>query len=418
MSKSSATSRSRSESYRVDSGFGRVVVGSVSKRAQSYFDLSKQNMEETEWLISEKKTIQKISFLSTVGTQLIPVIFAVFINLLDACTFGSVFFPVSLNQTGMAIEIFLISTFVVQIILLGNSSFKSGLGTSMAENIPFIHTIALNVKSSLEKINLPEKVFPTILITVFFSTILNGVLFYIVGYFEMGNILHYFPHHVILGMTIGFGIFLLNTAIEICTSIVLSGSSSYFLALSQISYNGLCQLIIVFVIEILLRFVEYCDLSPLAVPVLMFCVPVSFYVVLGVSGVSLDHARELTWLFRAENAGAWYDTWSGFNLSLVHWSEVLQQWPTVISLAFFTLILVPIRIPSLSLITGDDVNFDEELKAQGLANIAAGLLGTPHNYLSYSNSVFYFLVGGRDIEFCSSSNRRSDHGPSRSRSDC
>jgi SulP family sulfate permease len=53
------------------------------------------------------------------------------------------------------------------------------------------------------------------------------------------------------------------------------------------------------------------------------------------------------------------------------------------------------RIPSLSAITNEDVDFDEELKAQGLANILAGALGAPHNYLTYSNSIFYFILGGR-----------------------
>lgn len=56
---------------------------------------------------------------------------------------------------------------------------------------------------------------PTILITVCISTILNGTLFYLVGYFRLGYILHFFPRHVILGMTFGFGIFLLLTSLQV-----------------------------------------------------------------------------------------------------------------------------------------------------------------------------------------------------------
>lgn len=74
---------------------------------------------------------------------------------------------------------------------------------------------------------------------------------------------------------------------------------------------------------------------------------------------------------------------------------VFSQWPTIFSLGFFTLILVPIRIPSLSIITGDDVDFDDELKAQGVANILSACVGAVHNYLSYSNSIFYYMVGGK-----------------------
>jgi hypothetical protein len=83
--------------------------------------------------------------------QIIPVIFAVFINLLDAVTFGTCFFPAVLGETSsLAIDLFLFSTFIVQIVLIVMSSFQCGLGTSMAENIPFIHTMALGVYSSMQ----------------------------------------------------------------------------------------------------------------------------------------------------------------------------------------------------------------------------------------------------------------------------
>lgn len=65
----------------------------------------------------------------------------------------------------------------------------------------------------------------------------------------------------------------------------------------------------------------------------------------------------------------------------IHWDVVAMQFPTILSLAAFTLVLVPIRIPTLAMITGriadkphtitsnylsgDEVDFDSELKAQG-----------------------------------------------------
>jgi SulP family sulfate permease len=81
-------------------------------------------------------------------------------------------------------------------------------------------------------------------------------------------------------------------------------------------------------------------------------------------------------------------------LAMIEWSVVLAQFPIILSLMTFTLLLVPVRIPTLSMLTGDDVDFDEELKAQGMGNIVSGAFGSVHNYLSYSNSVFFFNVGG------------------------
>jgi SulP family sulfate permease len=81
-------------------------------------------------------------------------------------------------------------------------------------------------------------------------------------------------------------------------------------------------------------------------------------------------------------------------LAMIEWSVVLAQFPIILSLMTFTLLLVPVRIPTLSMLTGDDVDFDEELKAQGMGNIVSGAFGSVHNYLSYSNSVFFFNVDG------------------------
>ena len=67
----------------------------------------------------------------------------------------------------------------------------------------------------------------------------------------------------------------------------------------------------------------------------------------------LWQVRGLGWLFPLVPSSHWYDTWAPFRMGEVDWLALLQQWPTIASLALFTLILVPIRIPSLALITGE-----------------------------------------------------------------
>lgn len=44
--------------------------------------------------------------------------------------------------------------------------------------------------------------------------------------------------------------------------------------------------------------------------------------------------------------------WNQFFSSEIHWAVVMMQLPTILSLTAFTLLLVPIRIPTLSMITG------------------------------------------------------------------
>lgn len=110
--------------------------------------------------------------------QVGPITFAVFINLLDPVTFGTCFFPIVLGDTSsFAIDLFLFSTVVVQTVFLVMSSFDCGLGTSMAENIPFIHTIALNVFTAMgggKGEYSVQEMMPTIMASLSISTLLNG----------------------------------------------------------------------------------------------------------------------------------------------------------------------------------------------------------------------------------------------------
>jgi SulP family sulfate permease len=286
--------------------------------------------------------------------QFIPVIFAVFINLLDACTFGTVFFPSKLgsNLSGLAIELFLLSTVVVQVVLIRMSSFNCGMGTSMAENIPFIHTMTTGIFDTLENTHTIEQMMPTVLFTVCISTVINGILFFIVGYFHLGSILHFFPRHVILGMTAGFGVFLLSTAIESSTGIVMADHVTPFSFLNALSPSRSCQLGIVVVFELVLRLVEHLKFNEVVVPCLMFLLPVIFYLVLAMTTTSFQQARTNDWMFPLTPTANWWDTWKLFDFSSISWTAVVGQWTTIASLAFFTLILVPIRIPSLSIVSG------------------------------------------------------------------
>jgi SulP family sulfate permease len=92
----------------------------------------------------------------------------------------------------------------------------------MAENIPFIHTMCLSIHDALHTTHTVKEMLPTILVTICLSTIFNGVLFYIFGALKLGNVLHFFPRHVILGMTGGFGVFLILCAVESTTGIILA----------------------------------------------------------------------------------------------------------------------------------------------------------------------------------------------------
>jgi MFS superfamily sulfate permease-like transporter len=84
-----------------------------------------------------------------------------------------------------------------------------------------------------------------------------------------GYILHYFPRHVILGMTFGFGIFLLCTCFQVTTG--FTADIHIFSTIFQLDSNSLIQLGLVTVVEIVLRVIAHYRIGgEMAGPLVMY----------------------------------------------------------------------------------------------------------------------------------------------------
>lgn len=55
----------------------------------------------------------------------------------------------------------------------------------------------------------------------------------------------------------------------------------------------------------------------------------------------------------------------------------METIPAMLSLTFFGVLHVPINVPALAMVTGEDnVDIDRELKAHGLSNALSGFCGS------------------------------------------
>jgi SulP family sulfate permease len=102
--------------------------------------------------------------------------------------------------------------------------------------------------------------------------------------------------------------------------------------------------------------------------------------------------RKAKWLFDAPHDGSGNsaggpDVYALFDLRLVRWDVIVAQAAEIGALVLFSVLHVPINIPSLAIsagVRGVDVN--TELGAHAVGNLFAGLVGAPPNYLCYANS--------------------------------
>jgi MFS superfamily sulfate permease-like transporter len=339
----------------------------------------------------------------------IPAVFlGLLMNVLDALSYGLIIFPnediFPTSAPSAGISIFFITTVVAQITYsIGLSRFKGANGSMMIEVIPFLHAMCASVAATVRPMagdddgsHRRKVILATVMVCYVLSTLLTGATFLLLGLFKMGNIMSFFPRHLLIATIGGIGMFLILTGIEVTSEVDFSVSFAYLKAIFdplKLMLWGTSA-----GIAIVLQFLSHRIRHPLFVPCFFLLVPATFYVVVFAAHISLEELRKYGWLFNLAQPGSEqsspFEFYSYFSLTNTRWDAVLVTLPTIVAVAFFGVLHVPINIPALSVSTGTEVDTNGELIAHGVSNLLAGFVGTIQNYLVYSNSLLFIRSGG------------------------
>jgi len=323
------------------------------------------------------------------------------LNLLDALSYGYILFPLGspvFSQTGPdGISIFFVSCIVSQLCYsLGLSMFRGGVGSEMIEVVPFFHKMAYSILKQM-KGQPPEAVIATTIVSYCLSSILTGLIFLALGCFRLGNLVSFFPRHILIGCIGGVGFFLLLTGIEVSARI--EGNLNYDLDTLQTLFSAetwylwTLPLMLAITIMLLRRTVN----SPFVLPVFFISVFAIFYILVkAIFRMDLEVVRNAGWIFERPEAGVeFYRFYSYFKFGSIDVSALISTIPTMFALSFFGIIHVPINVPALgAAVKEDNLDVNRELIAHGVSNTLSGLLGSIQNYLVYANSVMFIDNGG------------------------
>ncbi|GAB9467146.1 Sulfate permease [Globisporangium polare] len=322
------------------------------------------------------------------------VLIATLLNLMICVPFGLSFFPVEWQEMpvprALGIQMFLLTTAICQFVFVAKSSFDGAVGMMMVENVPFMHTLSLSIIGELGASH--PSVMPTIMVTYALSSVVVGLLFFVLGYFKLGNIIYMFPKHIIVGAIGGIGAFVLQNGIENATGQAFEWTTKGVASLfdEQVVWLWVSSAALALSLSVLTRWFK----SPLFPPLFFVSIPPLFYVALAILRIAPETARAHGWFFdRAPNV-EFYTIWEQFDFGAVAWHVIPKQAGTILGLTVFSLMHVPINIPSLSLTTDFEADINEELMAHGISNTLGGLCGSVQNYLCYSTSALYYKCGG------------------------
>ncbi|KAI1368041.1 sulfate transporter family-domain-containing protein [Xylaria arbuscula] len=327
------------------------------------------------------------------------VIVGLLLNILDALSYGMILFPlgnpVFANLGPAGISIFYVSTIVAQLTFSSASAFKGGVGSELIEVVPFFHNMAATITSIVGEDN-PDAVIATTITSFAISSMLTGIVFYLMGRFKLGYIIGFIPRHILIGCIGGVGWFLVATGFEVSARL---GEFRYDLDTAQRLFkpDTLPLWLIPLALAVLLFGLQRKITSRYFLPTYILCIPFVFYfVVLSSNNLSPGRLRQTGWIFEAPDAEQpWWYFWTLYRFDLVHWGAIADTVGAMFALTFFSLLHVPINVPALAQNTGEDnLKLDHELKLHGVSNFISGLVGSIQNYLVFANTIFFMRSGG------------------------
>jgi len=327
------------------------------------------------------------------------VIVGLLLNILDALSYGMILFPLgnpifsSLGPAG--ISIFYVSTIVSQLTFSTGSIFRGCVGSELIEVVPFFHSMAGKITLIVGE-DQPDAVIATTITSFAVSSMLTGLVFYLMGRFRLGYIVGFIPRHILIGCIGGVGWFLVATGFEVSGRL---DEFRYDLETVQRLFQPeiLPLWIIPLVLAILLFVLQKKITSQYFLSVYILMIPFIFYFfVFSIDELQTETLRKTGWIFEAPPDGEpWWYFWTLYKFDLVRWDAIAECLGAMVALTFFFLLHVPINVPALAQSTGEDnADLNHELKLHGFSNFVSGCVGSIQNYLVYANTLFFMRSGG------------------------
>jgi SulP family sulfate permease len=254
-------------------------------------------------------TTKALASRAASSAQVLSAVFlGLLLNILDALSYGYILFPLGapiFSETGPdGISIFFVSCIVSQLCYsLGLSAFKGGVGSEMIEVVPFFHKMAYSILEQMEG-QPAEAIIATTIVAYCLSSILTGLIFLALGAFKLGNLVSFFPRHILIGCIGGVGFFLFVTGIEVSARI--DGNLNYDLETLQQLFSAdtwylwTLPLFLAVSIMLLQRMIK----SSFVLPAFFILVFAAFYVIVeGIFRMDLEVVRNAGWIFERPEAG-------------------------------------------------------------------------------------------------------------------
>ena len=297
-------------------------------------------------------------------------------------SFGVLIFSGGLASfSTFGIGMMLFGAVIMQVIIASISSVRGMMGGPQDSPAAIMALAGVAISASMAGAS-DEARFATVLATIIITTVGSGLLFIVIGGFNLSRFVRFIPYPVVGGFIAGTGLLLSQGSLSVMLDSPVSITNLGML----FTIDALMRWIPGTIFGIVLLLASRRSQHILVTPALLTIATLAFYGVLWFSGVGLIEARTLGWLLGPFPAGALWKPIDFSLISQVNWMVIGNQTSNIGAAMMISVVALLLNASALELIGKEDIDLNRELITTGIANLAGGLSGssTGYHYLGLS----------------------------------
>jgi SulP family sulfate permease len=228
-----------------------------------------------------------------------------------------------------------------------------------------------------------DELFVTVFAAIVLTSLSAGLLFLIFGRFKLSGFARFVPYPVIGGFLAGTGWLLTKGALSVMTDLSLTLENFSRLFQPEVLVHWVPGLIFAVALLLILRRTSHF----LVIPGMLALAIGLFYVVIAIVGLSTAEAAANGWLLGPFDQEVLFRLPALSSLTAVNWAAIATQLDKIGAIIALSLISLLLNASALEIAVKEDIDLNHELRSAGLANVIAGLFGSPIGYQALSLTV-------------------------------
>jgi len=265
----------------------------------------------------------------------------------------------------------LFATITLSLITALGSSQAGIVGTTQDVALVSFAVIAAAIEADLTERDAAAQVLPTVVAAIGLSTLLCGLVFYLLGRFRLSRFVRFVPYPVIAGFLAGTGWLIIEGAFG-----VITGSDLSFEALPSFAEgSALAKIATAVVLAALLWAIGRYGRNAVVLPLVIVGAMALFHAATAAWGLSRESLIATGWLIDVALPDRIWPPLRPADVAAIDWQAVLAQAPKITSLLLLAPLALLMSTSGIELSTDSEMDMDRELKVTGTANVVAGLGG-------------------------------------------